>query len=164
MTSRRPSGTARRSSSSPRSTASTGQLRDSRTRITTAVAASATTLTEIFGIGPIVAAMLIGYSGDPTRFTTAARFAVLHGHSTDRVLLRWTRHPPPVAARQPPAQPCVAHRRDHPDPLPAQPRTRHYDRKLAEGHTPREAIRALKRRLSDVVWRHLIADARRVSG
>jgi transposase len=35
----------------------------------------------------------------------------------------------------------------------------YYDRKLAEGKTPREALRALKRRLSDVVWRHLIADA-----
>ena len=37
----------------------------------------------------------------------------------------------------------------------------YYERKLAEGKTPREAIRSLKRRLSDIVWRHLIADARR---
>jgi len=41
------------------------------------------------------------------------------------------------------------------------PGRRYYERKLAEGHTPREAIRALKRRLSDVVWRHLVADAQR---
>ena len=34
----------------------------------------------------------------------------------------------------------------------------YYDRKLAEGHTAREAIRSLKRRLSDVAWRHLVAD------
>jgi hypothetical protein len=34
-----------------------------------------------------------------------------------------------------------------------------YDRKIAEGHTPREAIRSLKRRLSDIAWRHLVADA-----
>ena len=39
----------------------------------------------------------------------------------------------------------------------------YYDRKLAEGKTPREAIRALKRRLSDIVWRHLIADAQHVT-
>src|SRR5215216_1412819 len=40
-------------------------LHDSRARITAAVvAASGTTLTEIFGVGPIVAGMLIGYSGD----------------------------------------------------------------------------------------------------
>ena len=39
----------------------------------------------------------------------------------------------------------------------------YYDRKPAEGKTSKEAIRALKRRLSDVVYRHLIADARRFS-
>jgi len=37
---------------------------------------------------------------------------------------------------------------------PHSPGRRYYDRKLTEGHTPREAIRALKRRLSDIVWRH----------
>ncbi|NIN10553.1 MAG: transposase, partial [Gemmatimonadales bacterium] len=30
-----------------------------------------------------------------------------------------------------------------------------YERKLAEGKTKKEAIRSLKRRLSDVVYRHL---------
>ena len=54
-------------------------LRDSRARITTAVAASGTTVTEIFGVGPIVAAMLIGYSGDPLRFTTASRYGAYTG-------------------------------------------------------------------------------------
>ena len=140
-----------------------GQLRDSRTRITAAVAASATTLTEIFGIGPIVAAMLIGYSGDPTRFTTAARFASYTGtapiefSSGGRVTHRLSRrgnrrlnHALHIAA--------ITQIR-----YPHSPGRDYYDRKLAEGHTPREAIRALKRRLSDVVWRHLIADARRIS-
>jgi hypothetical protein len=43
------------------------------------------------------------------------------------------------------------------------PGRHYYERKLSEGKTPREAIRALKCRLSDVVWRHLIADAGRVT-
>jgi transposase len=43
------------------------------------VEASGTTLREAFGIGPIVACMLIGYSGDPTRFTTASRYAAYTG-------------------------------------------------------------------------------------
>ena len=34
-----------------------------------------------------------------------------------------------------------------------------YDRKIAEGKTHKEAIRALKRQISDRVFRHLIADA-----
>ncbi len=37
-----------------------------------------------------------------------------------------------------------------------------YDRKVAEGKTSKEAIRALKRRISDVVYRHLVADARQL--
>ena len=54
-------------------------MRDSRASITAAVAASATTVTEIFGVGPIVACMLVGYSGDPLRFTTASRYAAYTG-------------------------------------------------------------------------------------
>jgi len=37
----------------------------------------------------------------------------------------------------------------------------YYQRKIAEGKTTKEAIRALKRRISDVVYRRLVADARR---
>ena len=33
-----------------------------------------------------------------------------------------------------------------------------YERKLAEGKTPKEAVRALKRRVSDAVWRQLQVD------
>jgi transposase len=138
-------------------------LRDSRARITAAVAASGTTLTEIFGVGPIVAAMLIGYSGDPTRFATASRYAAYTGcapiefssggRTTHRLSRRGNR-------RLNHALHCAAitqirHRHS--------PGRSYYDRKLAEGKTPREAIRALKRRLSDIVWRHLVADAQRTT-
>jgi transposase len=137
-------------------------VQDSRARITAAVAASGTTLTEIFGVGPIVAAMLIGYSGDPTRFATASRYAAYTGtapiefSSGGRIVHRLSRR---GNRRLNHALHCAAitqirHRHS--------PGRGYYDRKLAEGHTPREAIRALKRRLSDVVWRHLVADADRV--
>ena len=36
----------------------------------------------------------------------------------------------------------------------------YYRRKIAAGQTPMEALRCLKRRLSDVVYRQLVADAR----
>ena len=36
----------------------------------------------------------------------------------------------------------------------------YYDKKVAEGKTSKEAIRALKRRISDVVYRHLVADTK----
>jgi hypothetical protein len=39
---------------------------------------------------------------------------------------------------------------------------RYYRRKLAAGKTPMEAMRALNRRLSDVVYRQMTADAKRL--
>ena len=39
----------------------------------------------------------------------------------------------------------------------------YYDRQIEEGKTPKEAIRAVKRRLSDVIYRHLANDARRLA-
>ncbi|MGI8515735.1 MAG: hypothetical protein ACR2NT_11505, partial [Acidimicrobiia bacterium] len=38
----------------------------------------------------------------------------------------------------------------------------YYEKKIAEGKTSKEAIRALKRRISDVVYRRLRADAQRI--
>ena len=37
----------------------------------------------------------------------------------------------------------------------------YYRRKHAEGHSRKEAMRALKRRISDAVYRQLVADSRR---
>ena len=55
------------------------QLKASHQRIRTAVAASGTTLTDVYGIGPIIAAMLIGYTGDITRFADRDRYAAYNG-------------------------------------------------------------------------------------
>ncbi len=38
---------------------------------------------------------------------------------------------------------------------------RYYERKLTEGKTKKEALRALKRRISDAMYRQLIGDAKR---
>ncbi len=38
------------------------------------------------------------------------------------------------------------------------PGREHYDRKLGEHKSSREALRSLKRRLAKVVYRHLVAD------
>jgi hypothetical protein len=39
----------------------------------------------------------------------------------------------------------------------------YYDRKLAEGKTHKEALRSLKRRVSDAIYSRLQADARRAA-
>jgi transposase len=44
-------------------------------RINDAVKTSGTSVTDVFGVGPIVACYLIGYSGDVRRFPTAGHYA-----------------------------------------------------------------------------------------
>ena len=44
-------------------------------RTAAAVTASGTTVTDVYGVGPIVAALLIGHTGDITRFPTAGHYA-----------------------------------------------------------------------------------------
>ena len=53
----------------------TGRLKISNRRITAAVKASGTSLTDICGLGPITAAIIIGHTGNIDRFPTKARFA-----------------------------------------------------------------------------------------
>jgi transposase len=48
-------------------------------RIAGAVAASGTTLLEVHGVGPIVAAIVLGHVGDARRFPTRDRFASYNG-------------------------------------------------------------------------------------
>lgn len=139
------------------------QRKESKRRIREAVAASGTTLTEVFGIGDVIAATLIGQSGDPFRFDDEDKFAAYNGtapiewssgnpkkptHRLSRRGNRTMNHALHIAAI---TQLRFAH----------SPGRAFYDRKRAEGQTTKTAIRALKRRISNIVYRHLIADARR---
>ena len=55
------------------------QIKTSHRRIRPAVRASGTSLTEVYGIGPIHAAEVIGYSVDVRRFTNRDAFASYNG-------------------------------------------------------------------------------------
>src|ERR687898_472636 len=55
------------------------QLKASHKRIRDAVRASGSTATDLFGVGPILAAMLTGYSGDIARFRNRDRYAAYNG-------------------------------------------------------------------------------------
>jgi transposase len=124
------------------------------------LAATATTLTSLHGIGPSGAARLLVEVREVTRFPDKAHFASWNGtapidaSSGDQVRHRLSR----AGNRQ-------INRVLH---IMAVVQLRHrdsegrayYDRKVAAGKTPMEAMRALKRRLSDIVYRQMIADAR----
>ena len=55
------------------------QLKASHKWIRAAVAASGTTVTDLFGVGPVIAAMLIGYTGDIGRFANRDHYAAYNG-------------------------------------------------------------------------------------
>jgi transposase len=125
-----------------------------------AVTASGTTLTEVFGLGPVPAAKILGQAGDLTRFPDRDHFASYTGtapieassgdvrrHRLNRGGNRQLNTALHLIA--------VCQIRD---PSPGQA---YYQRKLRQAKTPEEARRALKRKLSNVVYRHLVADHRR---
>jgi transposase len=141
-----------------------GQLKASHKRIRIAVQASGTTVTDLFGVGPIIAAMVIGYTGDVSRFRNRDQFAAYNGtapvefssggRTVHRLSERGNRqlnHALHMAA-------ICQLRQPHSDGRA------YFERKLAEGKTNKEAIRALKRHISNAVYRHLVADARRAGG
>jgi len=129
-------------------------------RIQAAVQESNTTLVELFGVGPVLAAKFLGEVGDVGRFATKARFAAHNGTapieaSSGQVV----RHRLSRAGNR---------RLNHALYLMAIVQLRHptagqayYRRKIAEGKSPKEALRCLKRRLSDAVYRCLVADQQR---
>src|SRR4051794_19730456 len=55
------------------------QMRASKKRIRDAVAASGTTLTDLFGVGPVVACMVIGHTKDVRRFRSRDHYASYTG-------------------------------------------------------------------------------------
>ena len=136
------------------------QMRASKKRIRVAVAASGTTLCDIRGIGPIGAAIILGSVGDIARFPTAAHFASYNATA-------------PIEAssgdkRRHRLNPRGNRNLNHALHIAAVTQLRYpgegrdyYQKKLAEGKTTKEAVRALKRRITNVVYRRLIADARR---
>jgi transposase len=138
------------------------QLRDTRKKLTAAVKASGTSLTGIFGVGPVIAATVIGATGQVSRFASRDRFAACNGtapievssgpHKIYRLSRRGNRrvnHAIHMAA-------VTQIRNKHSDGHA------YFDRKLAEGKTRKEALRCLKRRVSDAIYAHLQDDARRV--
>ena len=137
------------------------QLLDTKKKLTTAVRASGTTLTEVFGVGPVAAATVIGDVRDVARFPGRDHFAAYNGtapievSSGPRKIYRLSRR--------------GNRRLNHVIHMAAvtQIRYRHspgrayYERKLAEGKTPKEALRSLKRQISDTIFARLQADAQR---
>ncbi len=76
------------------------QLRETRSRLDTAVRASGTSLTGLFGVGPVIAAAIIGEVRD-VPFQEPRPLRGLQRHRADRGLLRPAQGPPAEQAREP---------------------------------------------------------------
>ena len=133
-------------------------LKASKKRISVAVDASGTSLTNIVGVGPIGAATIIGYTKDVARFPTRGHYATYNATAPIEASSGGnTRH------RLNPRGNRVLNHAIH---IAAVTQLRHdtngriyFDKKIAEGKSSKEAIRALKRRISDAVYRQLQHDA-----
>ena len=134
------------------------RLKALKVELRDAVLASGSHLMDIHGIGPAGAARILADVGDVARFPDRAHFASWTGtapidassgeqirHRLSRAGNRRLNHVLYMAA-------FVQLRNDTAG-------RSYYQHKLAAGKTPMEAMRCLKRRLSDVVYRRLVADA-----
>jgi transposase len=123
-----------------------------------AVRARGSGLMDLFALGPATAARILSDVGDVARFPDRNHFASWTGTAPLGHLLR---RPDP-----PPALPGRGRRLNHVLHIAAIVQIRqdtegraYYRRKLAESKTPMEALRCLKRRISDAVYRQLLTDA-----
>src|SRR5262245_17813089 len=139
------------------------QLRTTNKKLAAAVKAAGTSLTGLFGVGPVIADTVIGDVRQVFRFGSRDHFAAYNGtapvevssggRKIYRLSLRGNRragHAIHMAA-------ITQIRHKH-----SQGRA-YYDKKLAEGKTHKEALRCLKRRISDAIYAALAADARRAA-
>jgi transposase len=133
------------------------RIKAATTELRELVGAAGSTLLDLHGIGPSGAARLLGDIGDVARFPTRGHFASWNGtapidaSSGEQNRHRLSRAGNRRINRVLHIMAIVQLRND------TEGRA-YYRRKLAAGKTPMEAIRALKRRLSDIVYRQLVAD------
>ena len=137
------------------------QSKESIKRLKAVVAASRSSVTKVYGVGPVIGATVIGLTGDVTRFPNRGHFASFNGTAPIdvssggkkifRLSLRGNRHLNNAIHMAAIVQ--IRHR--------TSPGRAYYDRKVTEGKTHKEALRCLKRRISDAIYDRLMEDATR---
>jgi len=134
------------------------KIKAANKELTALVTATGSGLMGLQGIGPSSAARLIGDVGDIARFPTEGHFASWNGtapidaSSGENNRHRLSRSGNRRLNRVLHIMAIVQLRNDTEG-------RRYYDRKKATGKSSMEALRCLKRRLSDVVYRQMLADA-----
>jgi transposase len=135
-------------------------LKASKRTIVEALSAVPTGLGDLSGVGPVATCIILAHSGDIGRFGSEDNYASYNATA-------------PIEASSGPRKrhrlnPRGNRQLNHAMHIIAFSQLSHagpgrdyYERKLAEGKTQKEAVRALKRRISDVVYRQLVQDTQR---
>jgi transposase len=140
------------------------QLRECNKKLAATVRASGTSLTGLFGVGPVIAGTVIGDVRQVFRFPGRDHFASWNGTAPVEVSSGDRKKVYRLSLR--------GNRRvNHAIHMAAISQIRHkrsdgrafYEKKVAEGKTHKEALRALKRRISDAIYAALAADARQAA-
>ena len=138
------------------------KIKKSTAELKTIVLARGSRLMDLHGVGPVVAARVLADVGDVTRFADRNRFASWTGTAPlDASSGEQNRHRLSRAGNR---------RMNHMIHIAAISQIRldtdgrvYYRRKRTEGKKPLEAIRCLKRRISDAIYRQLVEDAQRAA-
>jgi transposase len=135
------------------------KIEDLNGRIEAEVQATGTTLTEIFGIDPILAARIIATVGNVVRFPTKSHFATYAGtapvEASSGEVVRHGLSSPAGNRKLDYALHMVAICQARSDARGGA----YYRKKMGEGKSRKEALRCLERRISDAVSRSLLADS-----
>lgn len=130
-------------------------------RLTELLGAAGSTLTRVDGVGPVLAARLVGQTGSPARSPSGSQYASYIGtapievasaeHARHRLSCSGDRQLNValhlVAVTEVRVPRCAGHA--------------YVQRKLAEGKSRNEALRCLKRRLTSHLWQIMVAGERR---
>ncbi|HEX5918410.1 MAG TPA: IS110 family transposase, partial [Nocardioides sp.] len=137
--------------------------KEANKELTELVKDTGTTLLDLQGIGPTGAARLLVEVGDITRFPSKAHFASWNGTAPiDASSGEQTRH---RLSRKGNRQiNRVLHTMARVQLRNPTEGRAYYDRKKADGKAPMEAMRCVKRRLSDIVFQTMLNDAVRTTG
>ncbi len=134
------------------------KIKKSTAELSAMVLSRESRLMDLRGVGPVIAARTLADVGDVARFAERNRFASWTGTAPlDASSGEHDRHRLSRAGNR---------RMNHMIHIAAISQIRldtdgrvYYRRKRAEGKRPLEAIRCLKRRISDAIYRQLVADA-----
>jgi transposase len=136
------------------------QMKASKAAIVEALALVPSGLGELSGVGPVATCIILAHTGDVARFPTEGDYASYNGTA-------------PIEASSGPRKrhrlnPRGNRQLNHAMHIIAFSQLSHagpgrdyYERKLAEGKSQKEAVRALKRQISNAVYRQLVRDVQR---